>query len=117
MKLYGIRIFVDDLAVAKSFYGDTLSLPINWEMQDLKAIGFNVGNELIVEEGNPGSADGENLIGRFVGLSLQVDNIDEIYETLSGKGVVFQGPPEQQPWGGKLAHFKDPAGNTLTLLG
>ena len=117
MKLYGIRIFVDDIDIAKSFYGDTLNLPINWEMQDLKAIGFNVGSEIIVEEGSPPSAGSENLVGRFVGLSLQVDNIDEVYKDLSGKGVDFQGPPEQQPWGGKLAHFKDPSGNTLTLLG
>lgn len=27
------------------------------------------------------------------------------------------GPPEKQPWGGTLAYFKDPGGNTLTPLG
>jgi hypothetical protein len=31
--------------------------------------------------------------------------------------VVFDGPPERQIWGGTLAHFRDHAGNVLTLLG
>ncbi|MCC6917989.1 MAG: hypothetical protein IT548_02225 [Alphaproteobacteria bacterium] len=29
----------------------------------------------------------------------------------------FLAPPERQPWGGTLAHFRDPSGNGLTLLG
>jgi predicted enzyme related to lactoylglutathione lyase len=26
-------------------------------------------------------------------------------------------PPEKQPWGGIVAHFRDPDGNVITLLG
>jgi predicted enzyme related to lactoylglutathione lyase len=33
------------------------------------------------------------------------------------KGVHFTAPPEKQEWGGTLAHFEDPAGNVLTLVG
>ncbi len=29
----------------------------------------------------------------------------------------FTMPPTKQPWGGVLAHLKDPDGNVLTLLG
>jgi hypothetical protein len=29
----------------------------------------------------------------------------------------FVGPPEKEPWGGVLAHLRDPDGNILTLLG
>jgi len=117
MKLYGVRVFVDDIDKAKSFYGRTLNLPINWEMDDLKAVGFNIGCELIVEEADPSSHEDHALVGRFVGVSLQVDHIDDVYKTLTHKGVIFDGPPQTQAWGGSLAHFKDPAGNTLTLLG
>ena len=35
----------------------------------------------------------------------------------SDKGVGFVGPPEAQPRGGVLAHFRDPDGNVLTLPG
>ena len=49
------------------------------------------------------------MVGRFVGVSA--------YETLAARGVDFVGPPEKQPWGGVLAHLRDPDGNILTLLG
>ena len=56
-------------------------------------------------------------MGRFLGVSLRVDDIDGVYHDLTQKGVAFDAPPEQQAWGGKLAHFEDPDGNVLTLLG
>jgi hypothetical protein len=31
------------------------------------------------------------------------------------RGVDFVGPPEKQPWGGVLAHLRDPDGDILTL--
>ena len=39
------------------------------------------------------------------------------YDALREKGVRFTAAPEKQPWGGTLAHFQDPEGNELTLLG
>ena len=117
MKLYGVRIFVDDFAAARAFYVDTLSLPVNWEMAEHGAIGFGVGDgELIVEAVSPDDEHPE-LVGRFVGVSLQVDDIAKTHADLSAKGVAFDAPPEKQFWGGSLAHFKDTAGNILTLLG
>ena len=86
-------------------------------MPEMNAAGFNAGSaELIVEEEDPAGEDGD-LIGRFAGVSLQVDDIDAVYKSLSAKGVHFHGAPEKQVWGGTLAHFDDPAGNTLTLVG
>jgi uncharacterized glyoxalase superfamily protein PhnB len=46
-----------------------------------------------------------------------VDNINAAYESLVVKGVKFQGPPQREAWGGSLAHFEDPSGNVLTLIG
>ena len=57
------------------------------------------------------------MVGRFVGVSLRVDDIDGVYETLKMRGVQFKSPPEKQSWGGSHAHFQDPDGNILTLLG
>lgn len=36
---------------------------------------------------------------------------------MRSRGVHFTDPPEEQPCGGSLAHFPDPVGNILTLLG
>lgn len=50
-------------------------------------------------------------------MKLYGVRIDAEYRRLSSGGVKFQAPPQHQPWGGTLAHFDDPAGNILTLLG
>ena len=51
-----------------------------------------------------------------MGVSLRVDDIAAAYEELRSRGVEFETPPEKQPWGGTLAHFRDPCGNVLTLF-
>jgi len=117
MRLYGVRIFVDDFAKAFTFYGETLGLECSWNMSEFGAAGFKVGEAELIVEAQPADSDDADLVGRFVGISLQVDDIDATYRDLSGRGVPFNGPPEKQHWGGSLAHFRDPAGNTLTLLG
>jgi predicted enzyme related to lactoylglutathione lyase len=65
----------------------------------------------------PGDAEGETLAGRFVGVSLAVADVDAAHTRLRRRGVDFVAPPERMPWGGVLAHFRDPEGNVLTLLG
>lgn len=117
MKLYGVRIFVDDFQAARTFYAGTLGLPVAWEMAEQGAFGVIVGGpQLIIEAVEPGGDD-DARVGRFIGVSLQVDDIHSSHARLRDRGVVFTGPPERQDWGGWLAHFDDPAGNTLTLLG
>ena len=49
-------------------------------------------------------------------LNLDVDDIEAVYERLKARGVEFTRPPEREPWGGWLATFTDPDGNTLQLL-
>ncbi len=116
MKLYGLRVFVDDYEAARTFYVDTLGLPIVWEMAKHGALGVEVGGPQLIIEQTSRQGEDSDLIGRFLGVSLQVANIHDRYESLCQEGVIFNGPPEKQFWGGWLAHFEDPAGNTLTLL-
>lgn len=117
MRLHGFRVFVHDLEVARRFYRDTLGLKLKWE-HGQTAAGFDLGADLIVEAvDEDADADDRALVGRFVGCSIAVENIDTIYADLISKGVEFVSPPERQAWGGVLAHFKDTSGNVLTLLG
>ncbi len=117
MKLYGVRIFVDDLAAARAFYVEVLGLPVVWEMAEQGALGVSVGGPQLIIEATPKDGEDVALVGRFLGLSLQVDDIQVTHAALVDKGVVFTMPPTKQFWGGWLAHFTDPAGNILTLLG
>ncbi len=73
--------------------------------------------QLALERVQPGDEESEALVGRYVGVSLQVEDIHATHKTLVDRGVEFTMPPTKQPWGGVLAHLKDPDGNVLTLLG
>ena len=116
-KLYAIRIFTTRWDDALRFYRDVIGLPLTFSNADMGWAQFDVGGCFIgLERAITDEEEAEDLVGRFVGASLMVDDITATYDALTRKGVEFLEPPERQPWGGVLAHFKDPDGNVLTLL-
>lgn len=118
MKLYAVRIFTTDWDRAVDFYQETVGLQMVFADQEFAWAEFDLGGAKLGIEGlEPGAPQAGELVGRFVGVSIVVDDIDAAYAQLAGNGVEFTQPPERQPWGGTLAHFKDPDGNVLTLFG
>ena len=55
-------------------------------------------------------------IGKGTTWVFRTDNLDESYQTLSARGVKFQGPPKALPWG-RQAMFEDLYGNQYALMG
>ncbi|HSE96611.1 MAG TPA: VOC family protein, partial [Methylomirabilota bacterium] len=49
-------------------------------------------------------------------VNLAVDDIETAHRRLVAAGVVFTRPPEREAWGGRVATFADPDGNTLQLM-
>jgi catechol 2,3-dioxygenase-like lactoylglutathione lyase family enzyme len=118
MRLSAVRLFVRDLESAAAFYGAVLSLP---HVAGTVAWGYLVfdasGVELVIEAvAADAPVEDQALVGRFTGLSFEVDDIVARYSDLRGKGADFTGAPERQAWGGVLATFLDPAGNQLQLV-
>ncbi len=110
-----IRVFTFDMAAARPFYTETLGLKATLTTDDI-AIFDTGGARLILETADRDDADERDLVGRFVGLSFTVDNIDGVCTELRNRGARLDNPPAQQDWGGTLAHVKDPDGNILTLV-
>jgi lactoylglutathione lyase len=113
--LSAARIFVGDLERARRFYKDVLELreaatTPDWAVFDID------GKHLIIEKVPPDDPE-HNLVGRFLAVSFDVDDIDAAYRDLTAKGGSFAEPPAKQVWGGTLAFLRDPDGNTLTLVG
>ena len=118
MKLYAVRVFVRRWPEACRFYGDVLGLEQRFRDDTAGWAEYDVGGPCLgVERVDDGDTDGDALVGRFLGISLQVEDIEAAHRRLAARGVRFTAPPERQPWGGWLAHFRDPDGNELTLLG
>ncbi|MFK7896136.1 MAG: VOC family protein [Myxococcota bacterium] len=117
-KLKTVRIFVTDWTRSLAFYSDTLGIPIAYAIPESGWAELETGEaHLALERVAPQDPEADELVGRFVSVSLEVDDLQAVYEKLISRGVEFLAPPEKQPWGGSLAHFRDPDGNVLTILG
>ncbi len=117
LRLRVVRIFALDWASTVDFYEHVLELEPRYRDDVSGWAEFDTGEAgLAVERVLPDDAEAEALTRRFLGASLQVEDIHDTHARLSAKGVRFVAPPAQQPWGGWLAHFEDPEGNVLTLL-
>jgi ADP-ribosyl-[dinitrogen reductase] hydrolase len=122
-----VRVFVADWPRALAFYRDALGIPVAFVDEELGWAQLATGQgQLALERATPetrerfaGDADDDQplLVGRFLGVSLAVPDVYASYEGLRSKGVEFLAPPERMPWGGVLAHLRDPDGNVLTLVG
>lgn len=118
LRISAFRVFVHDLAAARQFYAGALMLPLRSENVQQGWLVFDLGGpQLVVERIDPDAPEDEQVLaGRFTGLSLQVADIQAAHARLGAAGVYFSGAPERQAWGGWLATFEDPAGNSLQLV-
>jgi predicted enzyme related to lactoylglutathione lyase len=48
-------------------------------------------------------------------LYFMVKDVDRAYQALSAKGVMFEGPPADMPWGHRVVRTADPEGRTIML--
>jgi predicted enzyme related to lactoylglutathione lyase len=118
MELNTARVFVRDIDAAKQFYSRKLGLPLKADGSQYGYCVFKAGNTELVIEVVADDAPEEDrvLVGRFTGLSFNVQDIAEKHQQLVALGVHFTGAPEKQFWGGILATLQDPSGNQLQIV-
>ena len=114
---------VNDLAVAKEFYGNVLGLNIEEEPapMDMFTLHLATGGEVLVYPKD------DHTPATYTVLNFPVDDIDKAVDTLVDKGVTFEHYENMtdekgiargisQNMGPDIAWFKDPAGNILSVL-
>jgi predicted enzyme related to lactoylglutathione lyase len=117
-RMCAVRVFTTRWDDAVPFYRDTLGWPLRLLDQARGWAQFELGgSHVFLERISSDTPSANALVGRFTGITIAVSDIQASYGHLQRCGVVFDGAPEQQPWGGVVAHFEDPDGNVLTLLG
>lgn len=111
---------VDDLAEAQRFYGETLGLKTTLTDEEHGLLTLHLaGDRDTLVYVSPGFTPASYTI-----LNFLVDDIDQAVDDLAARGVSFEryeGMPLDEKGvmreGGPLiAWFKDPAGNTLSVL-
>jgi catechol 2,3-dioxygenase-like lactoylglutathione lyase family enzyme len=109
---------VDDLAAAKAFYGETLGLKVS-EEGDVLSLHLGSGAEVLTY------AKPDHEPATFTILNFPVDDVEASVDDLVARGVSFEhydGIEQDEkgisrdPRGPVIAWFRDPAGNTLSIL-
>ena len=115
--IFAVTLFVEDLDACKQFYQTVFELPITFEDDEGNSAVFKFGDLLInllkVSEApeliNPATVAVPEAGSRFV-ITVPVDNVDALCDTLQARGVELLNGPMDRPWGPRTASFKDPAG-------
>lgn len=111
---------VDDLDQARRFYGETLGLNVELLDPDNGLLTIHLAGERpTLAYLSPGMTPASYTI-----LNFPVDDIDQAVDELAGRGVSFERYDEMpqdekgvmREGGPLIAWFKDPAGNTLSVL-
>lgn len=110
---------VDDVLRAKAFYADILGLTVS-EANGMLTLHIAGGRDTLVYPKR------DHVPATYTILNFPVDDIDEVVDALTERGVVFEryaGTPAQtdekgifRGGGPLIAWFKDPAGNVLSVL-
>ncbi len=113
ISMKNIVLFATDLKKAKTFSVDLLGLPLAGETQMMMEFfpgsGTTLGIALALQD------DARALVGRYTGITLNVQGIYKTCERLAKAGATFVEPLEESPWG-KMAVVADPDGNQFALV-
>jgi catechol 2,3-dioxygenase-like lactoylglutathione lyase family enzyme len=110
---------VNDIQKAREFYSETLGLEIS-EMYGLLLLNLAGGRKVLIYRKS------DHVPATFTVLNFPVDNTEEAVDKLTKRGVLFEIYNEDDLKtddkgillgdGPKIAWFKDPAGNILSVL-
>jgi predicted enzyme related to lactoylglutathione lyase len=75
-------------------------------------VGLRIGSSVLgLVAGAEAASDGPSRIL----LSVDVESVDGLLEHVDGAGGSVRGPANDMPWGQRVAHLRDPDGNTVNL--
>ena len=111
VKLWYVNLFVSDFERALGFYEETLGFAPETKDSQFGYASFATAD---VRFAIVLSGDSE-LVGRHTGIGFGVEDLAAAHRDLAARGVEFTMPPERQPWGGFMAMFRDPDGNSFYL--
>ncbi len=105
------NIGTDDVARARSFYGEILEMDVAMDLGWIITFATDAQTTpqlSVATEGGSGTPVPD--------LSIEVDNFDEVYERVVAAGISVEYGPATEPWGVKRFYARDPFGRLLNIL-
>ncbi len=116
LQLWYVNLYVADLARSVEFFEKTLGLRKLTGDAAHGYASFDAGPlRMGVAQIDASDPAQRALVGRQTGLGFGVPDLAAAHAELAGRGVRFTMEPEKMPWGGFMAMFADPDGNTFYL--
>lgn len=125
MRLYSLRLLVEDFDACFRFYRDLIGLELVWGEEGGRYADFKAGDGTLV------ALFRRDLMAEALGttdlptsapaqdrslLVFQADNLDDTIARLRGQGAAFVTDARDHPeWGIRTAHLRDPDGNLIEL--
>ncbi len=113
--IIGVNLFTVQLDRMVEFYRDVVGLEQHSDHGQLVSFDVRPGLRLNIARHSQIWTQ-ESMDPYRIMFNFGVDDIDAVYTRMLDKGAEFTRPPEQEAWGGWIATFKDPDGNTLQLM-
>lgn len=99
------------IEAAKSFYGGILEMDVVMDLGWIVTFAADAPatpQVSVATEGGSGTAVPD--------LSIEVDNLDEVYRKLEQEGVAIEYGPVSEPWGVRRFFVRDPFGRLVNIL-
>ena len=124
IKLVGtVSVFVADQQRAKDFYTNTLGFELRTDAELypgsqarwIAVAPKGAKTELILYLPDDAWAHYQGVVGKSQAITLNVTDMQTVFEDLISKGVKFVQEPDAQPWG-TFATLEDSEGNNILLV-
>ncbi len=113
MRFEGLTLTVEDVERSLEFYNRKLGIEVAYKSAPAFAMlrhgDGTIGLLSIDEAKKEGVERASAAQARAIHIEFTTDNLDELYEELKGKGVIFAHPPHDEPWERSMTAY-DPDG-------
>jgi catechol 2,3-dioxygenase-like lactoylglutathione lyase family enzyme len=119
MDFVSIRIITGDVARLVDFYERATGVRASWSNEDFAELRtasatLAIASTRTVPLFAPGSARPAD--NRSAILEFLVDDVDSVYQNLTGFVQDFVNEPTTMPWGNRALLFRDPDGNLVNFF-
>ena len=126
MKLNNVRLLVKDYEKCFKFYTEKLGFEAAWNLEGcyasfkvaegIEGLAIFVSDLMAPTVGNIDKSQPTNCREKMM-VSFEVVNVDETYNALLAKNVIFMNQPIDMPdWGMRVVHLRDPEENLIELF-
>ncbi len=105
------NIAAENIADAQSFYGDLLGLDVLMDLGWVVTFGSDASSKTQISVAREGGSGAD-----VPDISIEVDNIEEIYGQAKTAGIDIVYELTDEPWGVRRFFLRDPFGKLVNIL-